>query len=351
MAGGVGARFWPMSRSNRPKQFIDILGIGQTLIQGTYNRFRELIPASNIYVVTSEEYLGLVKEQLPELNETQILLEPSRRNTAPCIAYANARILKDNPEACIVVAPSDHLITKEEEFLRIIQSGLDFVSQSDVLLTIGIKPTRPETGYGYIQIKEGKSGNGIQKVKTFTEKPNLEMAKVFVESGEFFWNSGIFLWSLKSIQKSFARDLSDIDVLFRQGMEYYGTDAERTFIQKAYAECRSISIDYGVMEKADNVYVSCADLGWSDLGTWGSLYEHSEKNEDANVLIGGSILSQENKKCVIHTTPGKVVVVRGLNDYLVVDTDNCLLILPKAEEQSIREVVDDVKLNFGPEFL
>lgn len=351
MAGGVGARFWPMSRANRPKQFIDILGTGQTLIQGTYKRFRELIPASNVYVVTSEEYFDLVREQLPELDDSQILLEPARRNTAPCIAYANARILKDNPDANIVVAPSDHLITKETEFLRIIQEGLDFVSKSDVLLTIGIKPSRPETGYGYIQIKEGKTGIGIQKVKTFTEKPNLEMAKVFVESGEFFWNSGIFLWSLKSIQQSFAKNLSDIDVLFRQGLEFYGTDTERLFIQKAYAECRSISIDYGVMEKAENVYVFCADLGWSDLGTWGSLYEHSEKDEEANVLIGGSILSQENKKCVIHTAPGKVVVVRGLNDYLVVDTDNCLLILPKAEEQSIREVVDDVKLNFGPEFL
>jgi len=351
MAGGVGARFWPMSRTVKPKQFIDILGTGKTLIQSTYSRFSSFIPDSNIFVVTSEEYADLVKEQLPSLPENQILLEPTRRNTAPCIAYANARIQQLNPDATIIVAPSDHLITKEEEFARIVKEGLEFVANHDVLLTIGIKPTRPETGYGYIQVKESKPGYGIQKVKTFTEKPNLDMARVFVESGEFFWNSGIFIWSLREIQKSFATNLSDIDVLFKKGSEVMGTAGERNFIRASYADCRSISIDYGIMEKADNVYVFTADLGWSDLGTWGSLYEHSEQDQHRNVLFGEAIISQRNKGCIIHASNDKLMVVRGLSDYLVIDSDNCLLILPKSEEQSIREVVDAAKEGFGDKFL
>jgi len=351
MAGGVGARFWPMSRSAKPKQFIDILGTGKTLIQSTYSRFSSYIPDSNIFVVTSEEYAELVHEQLPSLPKDQILLEPVRRNTAPCIAYANARIQKLNPDATIIVAPSNHLITKEEEFARIVEEGLEFAAKNDVLLTIGIKPTRPETGYGYIQVKDSKSGYGIQKVKTFTEKPNLDMARIFVESGEFFWNSGIFIWSLREIQKSFAANLSDIDVLFKKGMEIFGTDKERDFVRNCYSDCRSISIDYGVMEKADNVFVYTADLGWSDLGTWGSLYEHSEQDKQKNVILGKSIISQRNKGCVVHASSEKMVVVRGLSDYLIIDSDNCLLILPKSEEQSIREVVDEVKEKFGEKFL
>lgn len=351
MAGGVGARFWPMSRTAKPKQFIDILGTGKTLIQSTYSRFNTFIPNSNIFVVTSAEYANLVQEQLPELPENQILLEPVRRNTAPCIAYANARIQQINPNATIIVAPSDHLITKEEEFSRIVREGLEFVAGNDVLLTIGIKPTRPETGYGYIQVKEAKSGYGIQKVKTFTEKPNLDMAKVFVESGEFFWNSGIFIWSLREIQKSFAANLSDIDVLFKKGADVYGTDREREFIRSCYADCRSISVDYGVMEKANNVFVYTADLGWSDLGTWGSLYEHSEQDKQKNVILGNAVISQRNKGCVIHASNDKMLVVRGLSDYLIIDSDNCLLIIPKSEEQSIREVVDEVKEKFGERFL
>lgn len=351
MAGGVGARFWPHSRVSKPKQFIDILGIGKTLIQLTFERFSKIIPAENVFVVTSDDYLSLVKEQLPMLQDQQILLEPIRRNTAPCIAYANNVIAKRNPLANIVVAPSDHLIIREAEFLRIIEEGLAFTAASDVLLTIGIKPTRPETGYGYIQVKKGKNMEGILKVKTFTEKPNLEMARVFLDSGEFFWNSGIFVWSLKSIMKSFSQNLTDIDVLFRNASRKLGQGDDKSVITETYEECRSISVDYGIMEKADNVYVYCADLGWSDLGTWGSLYEHSELDDQHNAILGGQIISQDNRGCIIRAANNRVLVVRGLEDYLVVESEACTLIMPKGEEQSIRDVVDEVRNRFGTEYL
>lgn len=351
MAGGVGARFWPHSRVSKPKQFIDILGIGKTLIQLTLERFSKIIPIENIYVVTSEDYLSLVHEQLPLLKQEQILLEPVRRNTAPCIAYANTVIAKRNPQANIVVAPSDHLIIRESEFLRIIEESLEFSADNDVLVTLGIKPTRPETGYGYIQVKRSKNMEGILKVKTFTEKPNHEMAKVFLDSGEFFWNSGIFIWSLKSIMKSFSRNLSDIDVLFRNATEKLGQGRDKSVIEEIYEECRSISVDYGIMEKADNVYVYCADLGWSDLGTWGSLYEHSELDNQHNAILGGKVISQNNQGCIIRSGSNRVMVVRGLKDYLIVESEGSTLIMPKNEEQSIREVVDEVRNRFGEDYL
>jgi len=354
MAGGAGTRFWPMSRSNRPKQFIDILGTGETLIQQTYNRFLNVCPSENIYVVTSEEYRTIVKEQLPELSDYQILGEPSRRNTAPCIAYANHKILKKNPNARIVVAPSDHIILKESVFNKVISDALNVVGENDWLLTIGIKPNRPDTGYGYIQYSdEGKIHDieDIRKVKTFTEKPELELAKTFLESGDFLWNAGIFIWSLKSINKAFDQFLPEVNNLFVDGIDKYDTDSEEDFINKTYSVCKNISIDYGVMEKADNVYVYAADLGWSDLGTWGSLFENSEKNEDNNTIVGKNVLTYDTKDCIINVPNSKLVVTQGLEGYIIAAKDNALLICRKEDEQMIRNIVNDIKVEKGDHFV
>jgi mannose-1-phosphate guanylyltransferase len=278
MAGGVGSRFWPLSRTSNPKQFLDILGIGKTLLQQTFDRFNKLIPAENIYIVSNTEYYDIIREQIPEMPVENILLEPYRRNTAPCIAYASYRIKVKDPEARMVVAPSDHLILKEEAFLKVVKDGLEFVGEHDNLLTIGIQPSRPETGYGYIQVDSNHIIENdevvFNKVKTFTEKPDIKLAKVFLESGEFFWNSGIFFWSVESILNSLKEFLPEINKSFSDGIGLYGTDGEAAFIQETYSGCKNISIDYGIMEKADNVYVLTADFGWSDLGTWGSLYDH-----------------------------------------------------------------------------
>jgi len=354
MAGGAGTRFWPMSRSNRPKQFIDILGTGETLIQQTYNRFLNVCPSENIYVVTSEEYRTIVKEQLPELSDYQILGEPSRRNTAPCIAYANHKILKKNPNARIVVAPSDHIILKESVFNKVISDALNVVGENDWLLTIGIKPNRPDTGYGYIQYSDEKKIHDIEdirKVKTFTEKPELELAKTFLESGDFLWNAGIFIWSLKSINKAFDQFLPEVNSLFVDGIDKYDTDSEEDFINKTYSVCKNISIDYGVMEKADNVYVYAADLGWSDLGTWGSLFENSEKNEDNNTIVGKNVLTYDTKDCIINVPNSKLVVTQGLEGYIIAAKDNALLICRKEDEQMIRNIVNDIKVEKGDHFV
>lgn len=352
MAGGIGSRFWPLSKTSKPKQFLDILGTGKTLLRQTFERFSSICPTNNVYVVTSEDYYQLVKDQLPELRDYQILLEPQRCNTAPCIAYANYKILQENPNANIVVAPSDHLILREEEFIRVIGEGLKFVSENEALLTLGIKPSRPETGYGYIQKKEGSTEYPeIKKVKTFTEKPNIEMAKVFFESGEFFWNSGIFLWSLNSIMKSFQQHLPDVNDLFDQGRGLYGKPEEKEFILKTYKTCRKISIDYGLMEKANNVYVFTADFGWSDLGTWGSLYEHSPKDENKNVVIGDNVLHYDSKNCMVNVSGNKLVVVQGLNDYIVVESEDKILIIRKQDEQIIKDIVNDIQANLGDQYL
>ena len=352
MAGGIGSRFWPMSKKSKPKQFLDILGTGKSLIRQTFERFETICPHENVYVVTSEQYFDLVKEQLPELRDCQILLEPCMRNTAPCIAYANHVIAAENLNANIVVAPSDHLITQEAKFIQVIEEGLKFTSENDALLTLGMKPSRPETGYGYIQKKESTTNyEGINPVKTFTEKPNLEMAKVFYESGEFLWNSGIFIWSLKSIMKNFQTHLPDVNDLFEQGKENYGTESEKGFINKIYAECRKISIDYGVMEKADNVFVFTSDFGWSDLGTWGSLYEHTPKDNNGNAVIGQNLLQYDIKNCMINVSGEKLVVVQGLKDYIVVESENKILVIPKKEEQKIRNIVDDIEKGFGGNYL
>ncbi len=350
MAGGIGSRFWPLSKSSMPKQFLDILGTGRTFIQMTFDRFQKICPVENFLVVTSVDYKDLVLSQLPEINENQVLLEPLRRNTAPCIAYACNRIKVTNPDANVIVAPSDHLILKEDEFMEQLQYGLDFVSQNDALLTLGIKPSRPETGYGYIQIESKysyKKLDNLYKVKTFTEKPDLEMAKIFLETGEFFWNSGIFIWSLKSIMTAFDTYLTDVSNLFKKGEKLYGTDDEIHFINKTYSECQNISIDYAIMEKADNVYVLCADFGWSDLGTWGSLYENTPKDNDANSVTGDNVLVYNSTNCIINLPNEKVAVLQGLDGYIVVESDDTLLVCRKEDEQQIRQFVNDVKMLKG----
>lgn len=354
MAGGVGSRFWPLSRMNKPKQFLDILGIGKTLLQMTFDRFKSLCPVENIYIVTSIHYKETIIEQLPELNNDQILLEPSRRNTAPCIAYANYKIYKKNPNANIITAPSDHLILKEKVFKKVIKEGLDFVSNKDALLTLGIKPGRPETGYGYIQVNGNKNireNKNIYKIKTFTEKPNIDLAKVFYESGEFFWNAGIFIWSLKAIMKAFNSYLPDIDSLFKDGLDKYNTPDESKFIADTYNDCKNISIDYGVMEKADNVYVYCSDFGWADLGTWGSLHENSNKDKKENSIIGENIFSYDLNNCIVNMPNDKLVVLQGLEGHIVVESDGILLICKKENEQEIKQYVNDIKLKLGDQFL
>ena len=354
MAGGLGSRFWPMSKTAHPKQFIDILGTGQTLIQQTYERFKKIVPQQNIYIVTNSSYKCIVNSQLPEISDNQILSEPSRRNTAPCIAYAAFKIAEINPDANMVVAPSDHIILKENEFISIVQSALDASRKNKWLITLGIKPNRPDTGYGYIQYNVEnilKTNKNLKKVKTFTEKPNLEIAKSFLKSGDFLWNSGIFIWSLKSIKEALTLYLPEIDKLFKSGKGKYNTPEEADFIDKAYTVCRSISIDYGVMENAQNVYVLKSDFGWSDLGTWGSLYENRERNDEGNAIVGKNVMMYEAKNCIVNMPKEKLAVIQGLENYIIVDTENILLICKKSEEQQIRKFVNDVKIEKGDQFV
>ncbi|MEL6677002.1 MAG: mannose-1-phosphate guanylyltransferase [Bacteroidota bacterium] len=345
MAGGIGSRFWPMSRSEFPKQFHDILGRGKTLIQETFDRFAAFVPEENIYVVTNSRYYDLVKEQLPSMTDDQVLLEPVGRNTAPCVAYACFKINKINPDAVFVVAPSDHLIAKEDVFRSSIELGLNACAEQDMIMTLGITPTRPDTGYGYIQFIEDEEGKGYYKVKTFTEKPNLEVAKSFVASGDFVWNGGIFLFSGKSIIKAFDTSLPDMAELFRGIEDVYYTDKEAKAIEETYATCKNISIDYGIMEKAENVYVIPADFGWSDLGTWGSVHAITEKDYHGNAVQGDAIVYESFNNMVKTSINGKLVVLKGLNDYIVVDTEDALLICKKDDEQFIKQIVGDLKAN------
>jgi len=354
MAGGVGTRFWPMSRTSKPKQFIDILGVGKTLIQLTFERLIKICPAENVFVVTNTIYKEMVLEQLPELSENQVLCEPAMRNTAPCIAYANYKINEINPDALVVVAPSDHIIMNEKAFVNDINTALKAAAKNDSLLTLGIKPSRPDTGYGYIQYHEksiSEETPEIKKVKTFTEKPNLEIAKSFLDSGDFLWNSGIFIWSLKSIMDAFKRDLNDVDSLFAEGIGIYNTSGESGFIEKTYAVCKKISIDYGIMEKADNVYVLAVDFGWSDLGTWGSLYDIRNKDKHDNAVMGDNVMLYDTKNCIVNVAKEKLVVIQGLNDFIVVEDNDILLICRKKDEQHIRQFVADVKLEKGPQYI
>jgi mannose-1-phosphate guanylyltransferase len=342
MAGGAGVRFWPLSRDKRPKQFLDILGVGKTFIQQTFERFEKIIPKENILVVIGESHVNLVKEQLPDIADENILIEPVRRNTAPCIAYATYKLLTKNPNATVVVSPSDHLILDESTFIETVQKCLVTAEQKKTMVTIGIKPIRPETGYGYIQINKKESDeSGIFKVKTFTEKPNIELAEIFVKSGEFFWNSGIFVWSLDTIKTSFEEFLPDIAELLSAGTDVYYTDKEKDFISQAYSECRAISIDFGIMEKAQNVDVVCADFGWSDLGTWGSLFRYKPKDESKNVIDAKNVFLEDVEKSMIKVSANKLVVLKNISNYLIVDTDNVLLICPKTNDEDIKKLVDE----------
>lgn len=355
MAGGIGSRFWPLSKTDCPKQFLDILGAGRTLLQQTFDRFQKLMPPEHIYVVSNLEYKEIIQKQLPEIPEENILLEPLRRNTAPCIDYANFSIQRKDPAAKIVVAPSDHLIIKEEEFLRSVHQGLEFVAENNALLTLGIVPSRPETGYGYIQSIEktvpGYENIALRKVKTFTEKPDIELARVFLNSGDFYWNAGIFFWSLETIMNSFDIHLPEIHNLFKEGVGVYGTDREQTFIQETYGNCRNISIDYGIMEKAENVYVLVSNFGWSDLGTWGSLYEQLQKDELQNSITGRHVFMYESSGTLVNVQDDVLVVLQGLEDYIVVQNENVILVCKREDEQKIKQYVTDIKTEIGEDMM
>jgi len=349
MAGGVGTRFWPYSRAAKPKQFLDILGCGKTLLQLTFERFATNIPVENIYIVSNKKYKELINEQLPQILDDQILLEPFQRNTAPCVAYASYKIAKDNPKANIIVTPSDHAIFNDKEFSKTINLALEVSESGNKLTTIGIKPHKPETGYGYIQFLENEIGNA-KKVKTFTEKPELELAIKFIESGDFVWNAGLFVWSANSIINAFEKHTPDIATLFKDMEQYYFTPKEDEKVNEAYTQCKNISIDYAILEKADNVWVILADFGWSDLGAWDSLYELREKEENKNVLEG-NITTYDVNNCIISSSSDKLIVVEGLEDYLVADNDNALLICKRGNSNMMRTIVKDVKLNKGEKFL
>jgi len=351
MGGGIGSRFWPFSRESYPKQFLDFFGMGRSLLQMTVDRFAPVIPLENIYILTNERYADLVKSQLPAFHERQILLEPARRNTAPCIAYAAYHIKKRCPNANIVVAPSDHLILKENEFLNSIKKGLDFVRDNDALMTLGIKPGRPETGYGYIQSSDRMIGD-FTKVKTFTEKPNLELAKVLVESGEFFWNSGIFLWHVNAILNAIHKYLPEISSRFDTGADKFNTPDEQAFINQHYPYCPNISIDYGIMEKAANVYMQCVDFGWADLGTWGSLFDIAPKDNDNNAVLKTRAILYESKNNIIALGDRqRLAIVQGLEDYIVAENGNVLLICKKDDEHRIKLFMADTQLNYNDEFI
>jgi mannose-1-phosphate guanylyltransferase len=354
MAGGSGTRFWPLSKSDFPKQFIDILGTGETLIQRTYRRFLDICRPENIYVVTNSAYKELVNKQLPGLGKDQVLCEPAGRNTGPCIAYACHKINRRNPGASLVVSPADHYILNEEVFRDVILSALRAAEGHDRLLTLGITPSRPDTGYGYIRFDKNTTFSGdarLKKVVAFTEKPVVEKALHFLKSGDYLWNSGIFVWSLQSILQALEKHLPDIHRLFLGGAPAYYTPAEETFIDKAYAGCRSISIDYGLMEKADNVYVLAADFGWSDVGTWKSLFEVAARDQDNNFIKGNDVMTFKTTNCVVNMPDGKLVVLHSLNNCIVVENDGILLICDKDQEQNIRMVVDEVKARKGDKYI
>lgn len=351
MAGGIGSRFWPMSRTRMPKQFLDILNRGQSLIQETFERMAQLAPPDNIYVVTNDRYLDLVREQLPGIAPQQILLEPVGRNTAPCVAYAAHKIHQANPNAVLVVTPADHLVMRDEELLRVLRLGAEAASGEDRIMTLGITPTRPDTGYGYIQFLEDHNERGYFKVKTFTEKPTLEVARSFLESGDYVWNSGLFIFSSQTILGAFHQYLPDVSELFQQISAAYFTPEEADAIGRVYSMCPSVSIDYGIMEKAGNVYVVPANFGWSDLGTWASVYDTSDKDPQGNVVHGRKAFHSSANNMVSLENKEKLVMLRNLNGYIVVDTEDALIICPLDEEQSIKQMVADLKPGYGDRYL
>ncbi|MFT4523743.1 MAG: mannose-1-phosphate guanylyltransferase [Bacteroidia bacterium] len=351
MAGGIGTRFWPVSRVRKPKQFLDILGLGKTLLQMTYERFLNVVPKENIFIVTNEQYRALIKEQLPAITDNQILGEPIAKNTAPCIAYAAFKIFSKDPKAVMVVAPSDHLIVDEANFVKRVNEGVDFVKDKKALLTLGIKPSRPDTGYGYIQFVEKEEQKNIFNVKTFTEKPNEELAMEFIGSGDFLWNAGIFIWSVESIMSAFEEHLTELSELFKGGTKHFNKSSERSFIEEVYPVCQSISIDYGIIEKADNVYVIPSDFGWSDLGTWKSLYDVVDKTTEGNVLLGDSIELNDTTNSLVFNQNGKLIVLEGVNDLFVLDTKDALLICHFDKEQEVKRVVGEIKSRHKGKFI
>ena len=344
MAGGIGSRFWPESRTAKPKQFLDILNTGKTLIQMTYERFLKIVPKENIYVVTADAYNDLVKIQLPHLTDSQILKEPMRRNTAPCITYACDKIYAKDKNATIIIAASDHLILEEEKFLEVLAKCIDFVKEKTFLVTIGIKPNKPSTGYGYIQYEEDNAQGDFYKVKTFTEKPSLEIAQTFIKSGDFLWNSGMFVWKAKSILRAIKNNLPEVAEAFREGQNHYDKPSEEAFIREAYSQCTNISIDYGVMEKADNVYTIPAQFGWSDIGTWDSLYEVYPHDYLGNAVAGKNVKIYDSSNNMILVPNDKLVVIQGLRDYCVIDSPDVLLICERANEQEIKQITVDLKV-------
>ena len=345
MAGGIGSRFWPMSKSSFPKQFLDILGTGETLIQQTFSRLERICQPENILIVTNKNYKNLCLEQLPNVVESNILCEPAMRNTAPCVAYAAFKIQSMNEDANMIIAASDHIILKEEEFVRVTNECLDIVAKNDVLLTLGITPSRPDTGYGYIQFSEDNlSGSKkARKVKTFTEKPNQELALNFLDSGDFLWNSGMFIWSSKSITLAYRKHLRDMYEVFDEGKQFYNTINEKEFIDRVFPACKNISIDYGIMEKSENVYVYPADFGWSDLGTWGSLYSHLELDEYKNAIQGNNVMMYDSSDNLVKVSDDKLVVIQGLQGYIVVENEGTILVCKKEDEQKIKQFVADLK--------
>lgn len=351
MAGGIGSRFWPMSRANHPKQFLDILNTGKTLIQQTFERYSKLVPPENIFIITSKEYIPIVKKQLPQMGEENILGEPSKKNTAPCIAYISFKLLNKDPKANLVVAPSDHVVLETDEFINVSKKALDFVSHINAFVTLGIKPTHPNTGYGYIQHDTIQVAPDVYKVKTFTEKPNLDLAKTFITSGDFLWNAGIFIWKVKNIIAAFEKFLPEMYEVFASEKDKFNTGEENTAIEEIYPQCTNISIDFGIMEKADNVYVIPASFGWSDLGTWNSAWENIEKDYLGNAVAGKNVMIVDATHCMVHAPDNKLVVLQGLDDFIVVDTKDALLICKKDKEQEIKDFVTEVKRNKGDKYL
>mgnify|MGYP000230779702 FL=1 len=351
MAGGPGSRFWPHSRKKFPKQFIDFFGTGYSLLQQTFYRFEKIIPAENIIVVTNVAYADIVRKQLPQLPENNVLLEPTRRNTAPCVAWAAFHIRMMNPDANMLVTPADQLIMKEDEFREAMLQGLEFVSQSDKLLTVGITPNRPETAFGYIQVDEKHEGN-VYKVKSFTEKPELDFAKLFMESGEFYWNSGLFIWNVNAILEAMNKLLPEITSFMELArMDHFTVENERKFVETYFPSCPNISIDYGILEKSDNVYVMTGNFGWSDLGNWNTFYEVSPKDKNQNVVINSKSLLYNCHNNVVTLPANKLIVIKDLDDYLIAEEDNVLVICKKEDAAGIRQFVNDVQVKLGEEYL
>ncbi|MCD2260442.1 mannose-1-phosphate guanylyltransferase [Psychroserpens luteolus] len=349
MAGGVGSRFWPVSTQDFPKQFHDMLGTGDTLIQKTFNRLSKLIPKENIFILTNERYNDLVFEQLPGVTKRQVVLEPAMRNTAPCILYAALKIQKENENALMIVAPSDHWIEDEQAFTQNVQEAFDFCSQNNALMTLGIEPTFPNTGYGYIEYDKGSEGN-IKKVDQFREKPDYETAKEFIAQGNFLWNAGIFMWSVKSVVEAFKNNQPTLYRLFESGYDVYNTHFEDDFVRDNYGKAENISVDYAIMEHSKNVFVIPATFDWNDLGTWGSLYDKLDKDTSKNAVVNAKTLTEDASGNMIRTKADKVVVVDGLKDYIIVDKDEVLLIFPKTKEQDIKKVLQKVKDAFGEHY-